>query len=260
MSTKLSLILAGQGQPLVLLHAFPLDQRMWQPQLAGLQDVCRLIVPDLPGFGGSPVSAAREPTVEGMAEVVAGLLDALAVRESIVLGGLSMGGYVALAFARLYPGRLRGLVLADTRTEPDDEAGKANRDRLIAGVAERGTGVVLEAMLPRLLGPATQAGQPEVVARVRQISSEQSAEGITAALRGLRDRPDTGAVLEGLPIPVLVIVGRDDGITPPAGAERMAQRARQGRLVILDGAGHLSNLEDPAGFNNAVRSFLRELG
>jgi pimeloyl-ACP methyl ester carboxylesterase len=259
MAIALSSEAVGQGPVVVLLHAFPLDRRMWQPQMEGLKDVCRLIVPDLPGFGGSSVPSEAEANVEGMANAVAGLLDPLKVREPIVLGGLSMGGYVALAFARQYPGRLRGLILADTRTEPDDEAGKANRDRLIAGVKAQGPASVVEAMVPRLLGPATQANRPAVVARVREITGAQSGGGIIAALAGLRDRPDAGAVLDGLTVPVLVIVGKDDGITPPALAERMAQRTRNGRLVVLEGVGHLSNLEDPVGFNDAVRNFVAGL-
>jgi pimeloyl-ACP methyl ester carboxylesterase len=119
----------GTGPGLVLLHAFPLDSSLWEHQAGALADRFRVIVPDLPGFGGSAVSAGL--TVDSIADVVAELLDHLGVNERVVVGGLSMGGYAALAFARLYPQRVRALVLADTKADPDDEAGRANRDKLI---------------------------------------------------------------------------------------------------------------------------------
>jgi pimeloyl-ACP methyl ester carboxylesterase len=247
----------GQGPDLVLLHAFPLDRRLWRPQVQGLADCCRLLVPDLPGFGGS--SLPEGPlTVEAMARAVLGLLDELDIRQPVFLGGLSMGGYVALALARLHPERIRGLILADTRTEADDAEARAKRDQAIAAGSAATAESTVTGMLPRLLGARTLADKPEVVAEVRRIGSEQRPAGIVAALQALRDRSDTGSVLESLTVPVLVIVGQDDVLTPPALAERMVQRARQGRLVTLPEAGHLSNLEQPEGFNAALRGFVRQ--
>src|SRR5262249_15061174 len=131
MPTTLSYDDTGRGTPVVLLHGFPLSRAMWRPQVEALKDAYRVIAPDLPGFGGSAVLDGPS-SVEAMADTVAYLLDHLQIREPVVLGGLSMGGYVALAFARRHPDRLRGLILADTRAEPDDAEGKANRDRMIA--------------------------------------------------------------------------------------------------------------------------------
>jgi pimeloyl-ACP methyl ester carboxylesterase len=248
----------GQGPPVVLLHAFPLAAAMWRPQVAALQDAYRVITPDLPGFGGSAGLGAA-PSVEAMADAVARLLDELRL-PPVALGGLSMGGYVALAFARRHTGRLRALILADTRAEPDDEAGKANRDRLIAFAADNPAGAVLEQMLPKMLSAVTLAQRPEVVAEVRAIASAQAPAGIIAALQALRDRPDASPALGAIAVPTLVLVGSDDALTPPSLAEKLVTRIPRARLVTLAGAGHLSNLEQPNAFNTALRQFLQEVG
>lgn len=248
----------GRGPAVVLLHAFPLARAMWRPQVEALQSDYRVITPDLHGFGGSPPLAAA-PSVETMADDVARLLDELKVSGPVVLGGLSMGGYVALAFARRHLARLRGLVLADTKADPDDAEGRANRDRLIAFAETNGARAVIDQMLPKLLGADTTARRPEVVEEVRGIGSRQPVEGIVGALKGLRDRPDANPGLGAIRVPTLVVVGRDDTLTPPAKSEELASRIPNARLVVIDGSGHLSNLEQPAAFNAALRSFLQSL-
>ena len=245
----------GSGQPLVLLHAFPLSRQMWQPQREALADVCRLIAPDLPGFGDSPL-LGDAPTVDGMADAVAETLDSLGVTGPVILGGLSMGGYVAFAFARKYSHRLAGLMLADTRAEPDDEAAKANRDKMIGMAETSPASAIIEQMLPKLLGPTTHARRPELVERIRRIGSAQRPAGIVAALKGLRDRPDSRPLLGTLRVPTLILVGREDVLTPLALSEGMAAGIAGATLVVLDEAGHLSNLEQPTAFNDALRKFV----
>lgn len=245
---------ANPRPPLVLLHAFPLSSAMWRPQVEGLKGDVRILTPDLPGFGGVP--PLDSSSVDGMAEAVVRYLDAEGVTEPVALGGLSMGGYVALAFARKYPERLRALILADTRAEPDDDAGKANRDTMIAFAGDHTAVDVIEKMLPKLVGEETKARRPEVVAEVRQIASGQSTAGIIAALKALRDRPDAGPGLANIAVPTLVIVGAEDALTPPAMAQRLARDIRGAQLVTIAGAGHLSNLEKPAEFTDAVRRFV----
>jgi pimeloyl-ACP methyl ester carboxylesterase len=232
---------------------------MWRPQTEALRDHCRLILPDLPGFGDSPL-VQGSASVEAMADAVARTLDEKGIREPVILGGLSMGGYVAFAFVRRYADRVRGLILADTRAEPDDDAAKANRDRLIAFAGSNPASAVVEQMLPRLLGAQTHASRPAVVEEVRRIGSAQRPAGIIAALQGLRDRPDSTPTLAQVRTPALVIVGREDVLTPPALAEGMAARIAGARLVMIEGAGHLSNLEQPDAFNEAVRAFVRQAG
>src|SRR5262245_2483567 len=139
----------GTGTLVLLLHAFPLDSSMWKSQIADLASHYRVVAPNLPGFGGSAISAGL--TVDSAADVVAELLDHLGVNERVIVCGLSMGGYVALAFARLYPQRLGGLILADTKADPDDDAGRAGRDKLIQLVTNRGPTALIEQLLPKLL-------------------------------------------------------------------------------------------------------------
>jgi pimeloyl-ACP methyl ester carboxylesterase len=245
---------AGRGRPMVLLHAFPLAREMWRPQVEALRDDCRLLAPDLRGFGGTgPFDGP--PSVERMADDVAGLLDALRVSEAVV-AGLSMGGYVALAFARRHGGRLRGLVLADTRAEADGPEARANRDKLIAFARDHSAADVIDQLLPKMVSEETRTRRPEVVAEVRRIASAQPPAGVIAALQALRNRPDATRGLELITVPTLVVVGRDDALTPPAVAQALAAGIRGADLATLDGAGHLSNLEQPAAFNSVVRQFL----
>jgi pimeloyl-ACP methyl ester carboxylesterase len=239
----------------VLLHAFPLSRRMWRPQVDALRDAYRVITPDLRGFGGS-LAFSGPPSVDQMADDVAALLDDLKVQGPVALGGLSMGGYVALAFARRHASRLRALVLADTRAEADDEAARANRDRLMAFAADNPAGAVAEQMLEKLLGSQTRQQHPEVIEQVRSLAAAQAPAGVVQALQAMRDRPDAGPSLADIRVPTLVLVGGDDVLTPPALAESLVARIPGARLEVIDGAGHLSNLERPLRFNAALRGFL----
>jgi 3-oxoadipate enol-lactonase len=249
----------GRGPVVVLLHAFPMCREMWRPQLDALADAYRILAPDLPGFGGTPPVAGI--SIDQMADVVGDFLDAAGIVEPVVLGGLSMGGYVALAFARRHPQRLRGLILADTKPEPDDDTAKANRNAQLSALGDgRLTPAKLvEQMLPKVLGDDTRTSRPDVVAEVQRIAAAQSRDGIAAAVAALRDRPDAVPHLGTIRVPTLIIVGEQDTLTPPDGAKRTADRIPASRLVVIPKAGHLSNLEDPAAFTAAVRDFLSGL-
>ena len=248
----------GSGLPVVLLHAFPLARAMWRPQREALEGEYRFVAPDLPGFGGSR-GFDGTPSVDRMADAVARLLDELGVNVPVVVGGLSMGGYVALAFARRYPGRLRGLVLADTKAEPDDSQARAGREQMIALAREGGARAVIDRMLPRLVGGETARLRPGVLEEVREIASAQTPAGIVGALEALRDRPDATPGLAHVRVPTLVVVGQEDVLTPPAYAEVLADEIPDAMLVEIPGAGHLSGLEKPEEFNAALRAFLQEL-
>jgi len=248
----------GIGPTLVLLHAFPLDRTMWTGQLKGLSSDCHVIVPDAFGFGGTPLPSEGW-TIDGLADSVALLLDSIDQTEPVILGGLSMGGYVALAFARRHPQRLRGLILADTRAEPDSAEAKAGRAAMIELGLKSGSSAVIEKMLPNMLSPVSFAERPEVVATVRRIVSTQKPESIAAALGALRDRPDARPGLSTIKVPTLIIVGEDDKITPPDAARTLNSAISQSKLVIISGAGHLSHLEAPEAFNAAIREFVNSL-
>jgi len=246
------------GQPrrgtLVLLHAFPLSADMWRPQLADAPAGWRVVAPDVAGFGRSfPVPPTA--SFDDDARDILGLMDHLG-QQTVVVGGLSMGGYIALALLRLAPERLGGLVLADTRPDADSDEARRSRHEMLETLERGGAAAVLDGMLPRLLGRTTLASRPQVVAQVREIGLWQPADGIRAAIHRLMGRPDSTPLLSGVRFPTLVVAGAEDVITGPEVAQAMHQRIPGARLTLIDGAGHLSNLEQPAAFNDALSAFL----
>ena len=247
---------AGRGAPVVLLHAFPLNRRMWAPQVKELSARYRVIAPDFRGHGESGV-AEEDSTMERLAEDVRGLLDHLKL-ERVALGGLSMGGYVAFAFVRRWPERVRTLVLADTRAGADTEEGRKGRYETAALAEREGSAAIANLMAPKLLGPATLERKPEVVAAVREMILEASPAGIAAALRGMAARPASFDLLPQIKCLTLIVVGEQDGLTPPADSEVMAEAIPNSRLVKIPDAGHLSNLEQPEKFNQVLLDFLQE--
>jgi 3-oxoadipate enol-lactonase len=254
----------GEGVPLLLLHAFPLSRRMWQPQLAGLADSCRLLAPDLPGFGDSPPSggAASAGRMEDMAAAAVARLDEAGVAAAVVCG-LSMGGYVALALYETFRERVRGLVLADTRAAADDEAGRGRRLESARAVESGGSpalAALASSLVPRLIAPRTRTARPEVVAWLHREIATAPPAAVAAAQRGMAERPDRTQLLPRIAVPTLVVVGEEDEITPPADSIVLRDRIPGARLVTVAGAGHLSSLEQPEAWNAALRGFLRDCG
>ncbi|MFL6228510.1 MAG: alpha/beta fold hydrolase [Pyrinomonadaceae bacterium] len=248
---------AGSGVPVVLLHGFPFNRTLWREQVEALQGAHRVVTPDLRGHGGT--TGGGEPaTMEEMAKDVAALLDELEIKRP-VLGGLSMGGYVALAFCRLFPRRVRALVLADTRPQADSEEGKHAREETARRALAEGMDVIAEAMLPKLFAHATYMKEPEKVERVREMILKTSPAGAAAALRGMALRRDQTEYLPNILQPTLVVVGSEDQITPPADAEVIRRGIGGSRLAVIEGAGHVSNVERPAEFNGVLTKFLRDI-
>jgi pimeloyl-ACP methyl ester carboxylesterase len=230
---------------------------MWDAQAAELSTACRVIRPDLRGFGQS-----RSPspfTIESLADDLHRLLTALKA-VPLVLGGLSMGGYVALAYARKYPADLRGLILVDTRAEADTAEGKANRDKMVALVRESGTKPVADAMLPRLLAPDVPRTRPELAKRLQLMMESCPPKTIEHALLAMRDRPDQTALLASISIPTLIVVGDADAITPPAIARAMHEKVPGSQLAIIPGAGHMTPMEQPAQVSRAIGRFMEAVG
>lgn len=250
----------GEGRPVVLLHAFPMDSALWAAQRRPLaQAGFRVITPDLPGFGGSAVAGAA-PSVDAMADAVAELLDQLGIEQAVV-GGLSMGGYVAMAMLRRHPARLSGIILADTKASADTPAAAAVRQAMAASVEEAGTPAGLaDVMLPNLLGKTTRESRPEVVAAVRRWISAQPVAGVAWAQRAMAARPDSLSDIAAFGRPVLVLYGAEDTVSPVADAMAMADAARSGgsptRVVEIPGSGHLAAVEDPAAVTRAVQGWL----
>lgn len=245
----------GSGPSVVLLHGYPFNRSMWRDQLVELQQDHRVIIPDLRGHGESAV-AQSPATMERMAGDVASLLEILNVSRATI-AGLSMGGYVALAFYRLFPLRVRSLVLADTRPQEDTEEGKQNREKQAEKALKEGMEGIADALLPKLLAAETVATRPEVVKRVRKMIVETTPEGAAAALRGMAQRQDHTSFLSRIIAPTLIIVGSEDTLTPVDDAEMMHREIGGSRMEVIKGAGHVSNIENPEQFNQALVSFLR---
>lgn len=243
----------GTGLPLVFLHAFPLNRTMWADQEKALSTQFRVITIDLRGHGESDAPLWHY-SLDQAADDVCGLMDHLSIRQPILVG-LSMGGYIALAFYRQYAERVKGLVLADTRAQADTEDGKRARFEMAQLAYTQGAGAIAEIMIPKLLSPATIQTRLELVQRVRTMIEGNQLSGIAGDLMAMAERPDSQPLLTQISCPAQIIVGELDLPTPPSDAKLMADRIPDARLAVIPGAGHLSNLEQPELFNEAIRSF-----
>ena len=246
----------GSGPAIVLLHGYPFNRSLWRNQVSALRNDFRLIVPDLRGHGDSAVTRGSA-TMELLATDVSALLDHLAISEATV-GGLSMGGYVALAFCRLFPARVQSLVLAATRAQADTEEAKQNRAMQAQKARAEGMEGIADAMLPKLLTADTVAKNPDVVKHVRGMMAGTSPEGAAAALEGMATRQDQTPFLPQITARTLILVGREDLITPVADAELMHHKISRSHLHVIEGAGHVLNLERAEEFNGAFSRFLQE--
>lgn len=247
----------GNGEPLLFLHGFPLHRRMWAPQLAALSPRAHCIAPDIRGFGES----TPEPpfTMDQYADDAIALLDTLGVSDPVVVCGLSMGGYIAFALWRRHSTRVRALILADTRATADTPEGRRNRAALIETARSQGSAAIARLHGPTLLSERTLERNPETLDVVRAMIAAQSSDAIIGASEAMLERPDSTPTLGTISVPTLVVVGANDGVTPPPVAETMQRAIPGSRLERLPLAGHLSNLERPAAFNGVVAEFLSSL-
>ena len=247
----------GTGVPLVFLHAFPLNRTMWAQQEAALATQHRVITVDLRGHGESDAPLWHY-TLDQAADDVRALLDHLAVPQAILVG-LSMGGYIAFAFHRRYAGRVKGLVLADTRAQADTEDGKAGRFQMAQIAYRQGPSAIADIMIPKLLTPGTIQTKPAITDRVRAMIEGNQISGIAGDLMAMAERPDSVPFLKAIACPTQIIVGEEDRATPPSDAALMADRIPGARLARIPEAGHLANLEQPDAFNRIVANFVKSL-
>lgn len=239
---------SGSGTPVVLIHAFPMDSRMWDPVRAELSDVVRLITPDLRGFGRTPAGDA-EPSVETLGRDIVDLLDELGLDTAIV-GGCSMGGYCAMAALRAAPARISGLLLIDTKATADTEEAAANRLKVADRAEAEGTAPWLaDTMLPMLLADQSFAGT------VRELIESQSPAAVAWAQRAMAVRMDSHDTLRSAGVDTLVVHGALDKLMPVPVAEELAALTG-GELVLLPDTGHLPSIESPAAFLGAVTPWL----
>src|SRR5215216_6983538 len=246
----------GIGRPVVLIHGYPFNRTLWNEQVSALSNSYRVIAPDLRGFGESDASEGPA-TMNQLAQDIALLLDHLGVARATI-AGLSMGGYVALAFYERFPSRVRALVLADTRAQADTEEAKQTRAQQAEKALSEGIAGIAGAILTKLLTPETVSKRPEIVKFVRDMMLKTKPEGAAAALRGMAEREDQTELLPKISVPTLIVVGTEDAITPVADSENMHHAIGGSRLVVLDHAGHVSNVERPQQFNDALLHFLSQ--
>lgn len=245
----------GSGLPIVLIHGFPLNRQMWRPQVSALANVgCRVICPDLPGFGESTF-VQENVTMSVYADAVIGLLDDLGV-EKAVIGGMSMGGYVLLNLAEHYPERLLGAMFLVTRAAADDEAGKEKRTLLAREVESGNRKIVPDTFAQVLFAPETQQDNPELVSAVRRWMEAAPVEGVVGGLLAMRDRHDYVDHLSGLNMPALVVGAEKDIAVPLEHAYVLADGLPNAEFRVVSAAGHMANLEQPEIFNQYLREFL----
>lgn len=249
----------GPGPVVVLLHGFPLDRTMWSHQRSSVGASYRVILPDFRGHG---TSAAPDEgyEVDIMAEDVLELLDALQIGGPVVLGGLSMGGYVALSIAARHPERISALMLLDTRASADNaEAADSRRERAAQVESTGDTKAVIDAMIPKLFSKHTFEHQPGLVAGVRARMARTPARAVAGTLRGLASRPDRTAGLVRIAVPTLVLTGAEDAVVPLEETRSMADQIPNARMVVIPNAGHLAPLENHPAVDAAILEFLESL-
>lgn len=248
------------GAPVILIHGHPFNRSMWTPQAAALTAAgYRVIAPDLRGYGESPVLAGKALLAD-LADDLVELLDRLDIEQAVV-GGVSMGGQIAMEVWLRHPGRVRALVLSDTSPVPETEDGKKFRREVAERLLAEGMRPYAEEVIDKMLAPYNVTGMPEAAAHVSAMMCATDPEGAAAALRGRAERPDYRPALAALPetVPCLVLVGADDVYTPVAEAEALHALIPHARLTVIDRAGHLPGVEQPQAFNRALLEFLGTL-
>lgn len=244
----------GHGRPLVLLHGFPLDRTMWRPITPLIRSGWRVIAPDLLGLGES--AARAQSSIADLADAVFAVLDAIGVRENVVLAGLSMGGIVCFDAWRRYAHRIAALLLIDTRPNAETTEGRAARYSVAQSVEKDGPKVVADSMRGRLFAPATPADlQEQWFARI----AAQPRIGTAACARALGDRADSWPSLATINVPTLIIVGDQDAITPPDLAKEMHAKIAGSHLAMVNDAGHMPPIEQPVATADAINAFLGHL-
>lgn len=245
----------GEGLPLLLLHGFPLDRTMFHDQNLGLAPFARVLTFDVPGVGASEPAPL---SMESIADTAAGLLDALGLKRAVV-GGVSMGGYAALAFARRHPHRLSGLVLANTRAAADSDTAREGRRETAAAALRDGSDAIARGRMSTILGATARRKNPKLVERVRAMIAGVRPEVIAELAGALGRRLDSTELLERIAVPTLVVCAEEDELTPTGESRAWAVKIPGVDLVEICKAGHLANMEAPESFNAAVAAFLRKL-
>jgi len=244
----------GRGAPLLLVHGFPLDHSMWDGQHA-LSEHCRLLIPDLPGFGSSRYDG-EEWCMDRIASELMKWLDAIQVPQ-VIYCGLSMGGYLGWRFWKNDPQRLLALIACNTRAAADSEIVARARHMSAAAVRQQGVGGMAAEMIPRLLAEPTRMNRPEIADQVARMISQSSPATVAQAQLAMATRPDATSWLTEIGCPALFVGGQFDPITPSDEMRANARLLTGSQFVEIPQVGHLSPLENPELFNSAVMDFLQ---
>ncbi|MCA9038976.1 MAG: alpha/beta fold hydrolase [Planctomycetaceae bacterium] len=248
----------GKGKPILFVHGFPLDHRMWREQRASFSAEYRVIIPDLRGFGESDVTSGTVSMAK-FADDLDKMLAKLHVVEPVVYCGLSMGGYIAWEFVRRHPERLEALIVCNSKALPDSEDTRQTRHHSAVELRNNGTDNVVFAMMPKMFGMTTREKNPGLVEEFRQIMLDSNPEGMAAAQLGMADRIDATTLLADIKIPTLMIAGEEDIISPVMEMREIANAMPHGHFAEIPGVGHLSPLENPVAVNDAIRKFIEQL-
>jgi 3-oxoadipate enol-lactonase len=245
----------GDGKPVILLHAFPLNRRMWEPQIEALiSENCRVILPDLRGFGESQ-NFSDINTIEDSAQDIAELMDMLDIKRAII-GGLSMGGFVTFYLYKMFPEKFAGIILCDTHPGADTEEKRGYRFDLIEGIEKNGVEVLIDKMLPNLFSENTKTNRTVLVEKVEQVYRNVPSQTAIAALRGMAGRKDNTNLVNEISVPACLIFGDEDDPAILRTAEEMSQIIPAAKYFRIQNAGHYSNLEQPYEFNKALIEFV----
>ena len=244
----------GTGMPIIFLHGFPFDRHLWVDQIAVLKEHCRVITPDLRGFGDSSAPDEVYSMNQYAADIIT-LLDILSIEQAVVVG-LSMGGYIALTIAEQYPERLLGLVFSNTHSAKDTAAKRQGRYNTAEKTNYDGIGFLVDDMLEKVLSENTLKTKPDVVEYVKQMMKRQRPSGVRGALKGMAERKDRTFILSEIQAPTMVIAGENDQLIPVIRGKAMAREIPHSHLEVISDAGHLSNLEQPELYNQVLLRFV----
>lgn len=253
---SVSYLEAGEQQrsTVIFIHGFPFNKTSWEPQIAALHESYHVIAYDIRGHGDS-TEGTEEFSIDLFAKDLIGFMDALEIDRAIICG-LSMGGYIALNAITTHPERFSALILSDTQCTADSAEGKQKRMAAIESIKEKGIDHYADESIKKLFAPASHTAHPDQVASIHLMVTKTSVYTLTQTLLALASRAETCTKLTSIQVPVLIIVGAEDIVTPPAAARAMAERIPHAELQIIDHAGHLPNLERTDEFNTTLVAFL----
>ncbi len=244
----------SHGPTIIFIHGFPQNKSMWFKQIEELKDNYRVIAYDIRGHGNSD-AGDNDFSIELFVKDLLNMMDALKIDKTI-LCGFSMGGYIALNAIENHPERFNALLLSDTNCADDTSEAKENRMKAIESIKENGVEQYAEASLKKLFAPRSFSTHPEEIAVVKQMIMETSKQSLYKTLHALAERKETCTKLHEIKVPVLIMVGKEDEITPPDVALSMHKKIKGSNIHIIEHAGHLSNLENSVEFNNQLTEFL----